>query len=234
MMLPTIKTPEYELTLPISKEVVTYRPFLVREEKMFMMLKEGTDQNHILNNMKKIVSQCIVNGPDVNKISYNDFEFLFLNMRIRSIGEELDIHIKCSKCEKPTPVSVSLEDVVVKVKEGDNNQKKIMINDDVGVICSPMKMQHVGDALVSAERDPITAVIHFIDSVFTKDQVYKFDEVDQKERKAFVDSLSMKVVTEIIEFVDGLPAAEADIKYTCASCGHADTYNVKGLQNFFM
>ena len=85
----------------------------------------------------------------------------------------------------------------------------------------------------SMQKDPINAVIHFIDSVFTKDQVYKFDEVDYKEKKAFVDSLNMKVVTEIIEFVDGLPAAEADIKYTCASCGHSSTYNVKGLQNFF-
>ena len=118
---------------------------------MFMMLKEGTDQSHILNNMKKVVSQCIVNGPDVNKISYNDFEYLFLNMRIRSIGEEIDLHIKCDACEKPTPVSVSLEDVVVKVKDGDTDQKKIMVNDEVGVICSPMKMQNVGDALVNAE-----------------------------------------------------------------------------------
>ena len=81
MQLPKIKTPEYVIELPISKQKVTYRPFLVREEKMFMMLKEAKDQNLLVNNLKKIVEQCIIDGPNIDDISYNDFEILFLSMK---------------------------------------------------------------------------------------------------------------------------------------------------------
>ena len=111
MQLPKIKTPEYVIELPISKQKVTYRPFLVREEKMFMMLKEAKDQNLLVNNLKKIVEQCIIDGPNIDDISYNDFEILFLSMRVRSMGESVDLSLKCKSCGKQSPVSINLDDV---------------------------------------------------------------------------------------------------------------------------
>ena len=233
MQLPKIKTPEYVIELPISKQKVTYRPFLVREEKMFMMLKEAKDQNLLVNNLKKIVEQCIIDGPNIDDISYNDFEILFLSMRVRSMGESVDLSLKCKSCGKQSPVSINLDDVCETTKKTDIGEAKIMLNEEVGVICTPIKMSRMGQAASLTEKDTVNSVAFFIDKVFTKDQVYTFSEMPFSEQKAFVDSLSMKHITEITQYAEKLPTASCEVNYTCASCGAQNDQIVKGLENFF-
>ena len=94
MNLPKLPTPEFTITLPISQQLVRYRPFLVKEEKVFLILKESNDQKFILDNILKVMQDCVLNETQIKDLPYNDFEFLFLNMRVRSIGERVDLEVK--------------------------------------------------------------------------------------------------------------------------------------------
>ena len=112
-----IPTPEFELTLPISKQKVQYRPFLVKEERMMMVLKESKDTNHGFQNLKKIIANCIISDFDVNTLSYTDFEYLFLNMRVRSMGEHVDFKTTCPLLWKKTPIEIDLNAICEKDME---------------------------------------------------------------------------------------------------------------------
>ena len=232
MNLPKLPTPEFTITLPISQQLVRYRPFLVKEEKVFLILKESNDQKFILDNILKVMQDCVLNDTQIKDLPYNDFEFLFLNMRVRSIGERVDLEVKCKSCGSPSPVSVDLNDINMG-SEDDKINNEIMLSEEIGISCLPRKVKDAANANLVAKQDPIQSVAYFIDKIYTKDQTYNFSELDQKDKNAFIDSLSMKQLTQIMDFVESLPSAKANVKFKCASCGADNDYTIEGIDNFF-
>ena len=228
-----IPTPEFELTLPISREKVQYRPFLVREERMMMVLKESTDTTMIIQNLKKIVANCIISDFDVNTLSYTDFEYLFLKMRVRSMGEHVDFKTTCESCGKMTPIEVDLNAICEKVEGSEVPEGKVMLTDDIGVMLSPLRLRDAATASALAEKDSVQAVLVFIDKVFTKDAVYNFHESSPSDRAKFIDSLSMKHVDLILAEVSKYPKLETTEKVTCANCGATFDFHAEGLETFF-
>tara|TARA_R100001510_G_C7655770_1_gene215129 strand:+ start:3944 stop:4654 length:711 start_codon:yes stop_codon:yes gene_type:complete len=228
-----IPAPEFELKLPISGETVRYRPFLVREERMMMILKEATDMSTVVQNLKKIVNNCVLSELDTTNLSYTDFEYLFLNMRVRSMGESVDFNTECECCKKPTPVSVNLNDLCTELENMDLPENTVMLTDDIGVMVSPLKLRDAAVATQIAEKDSVQAIMVFIEKVFTKDAVYDFAETTNKEKTSFIDSLSLKHVELIMNTINSYPKLKAEIDVSCINCGENFKFSAEGLENFF-
>ena len=228
-----IPTPEFSLKLPISGHTIRYRPFLVREEKLMLTLKEAKDNNMVLENLKKIMQLCIIEEYNVNDLAYTDFEYLFLNMRTRSIGESVDLEVPCSSCEKKTPCSLDLNEVSEAISNTELPETSIMLTEQIGVIVKPLDLRHAGVALNLTEKDQLKGVALFIDKIYTKDEVHTFAELSPQQQNAFIDSLSMKHLTKITDRVNEFPSLSAKIDYTCTHCGHSGSHAVEGLENFF-
>ena len=120
-------------------------------------------------------------------------------------------------------MSVDLNDINMG-SEDDKINNEIMLSEDIGISCLPMKVKDAANANLVAKQDPIQSVAYFIDKIYTK---------DQKDKNAFIDSLSMKQLTQIMDFVESLPSAKANVKFKCASCGADNDYTIEGIDNFF-
>lgn len=228
-----IPTPEFELKLPISKQTVKYRPFLVKEERVMLVLKESTDSNMVLNNLKKIMNQCILSELDIDKLTYSDFEYLFLNMRVRSMGESVDFNTTCPSCGKSLPIEIDLNDLCEDMEKKEIPDPKLMLTEDIGVMVTPLKLKDAAAANVVAEKTPVQSVMFFIEKVFTKETVYSFDEVSPKDKVTFIDSLTAKHVDMIMERISEFPKLEAIVPMKCFHCEHEFEFKAEGLETFF-
>jgi hypothetical protein len=141
MALPKLEVPKYTLTLPSSGEVIEYRPFLVKEEKNLMIAQETGDGNTVFEAIKDIVKACSYNKLNPNKMATYDLEYVFLQIRAKAVGEQIDIKIKDEKTEEMVPVTVNITDVYVDKKDQESDEKVININDSVGM--SSSKHYHI-------------------------------------------------------------------------------------------
>lgn len=229
-----IPTPEFSLKLPISGETVKYRPFLVREEKLLLMLKEAKDNALVIDNLKKIMQLCILDDTSIANISYADFEFLFLNMRVRSIGETIDLETECESCGKKTPCVADLNQVTEEMEAATVPDKTVMLTNEIGVIVKPLELRNASAVANLQEKDQLKIIAAFIDKIFTENDVSSFTELSTDHQAAFVDSLSMKHISMIMERVAQFPRLKADIEYTCTHCQHKGKMRIEGLDNFFI
>ena len=231
MALPVVKTPTYELKVPSTGKTIKYRPFLVKEEKILMMAGESKDSKEITSAVKKVMIACIESPKSeeiVEAMSMADFEFTFINLRCRSIGESVDVGIKCSNCDAENKVSVDLSDIeVTKMKKG---KEKVQINDQLGIVLKSPGLEDIGAV---QGGDPMMVLVKCIDYIYDADQVYKASDSTEAELMEFVDSLSYKHLEAMKEFFDAMPKVRKEIKYTCKECGEEGTYMAEGMSDFF-
>ena len=229
-----LPTPEFSLKLPIAGTTVKYRPFLVREEKLLLLLKESKDDKLVIDNLKKVMQLCILDDTDINKISFSDFEYLFVNMRVRSMGESVDLEVCCDSCGKMTPCSIDLNAVSEELENVPLPDRNIMLTDEIGVIVKPLELRDASAAANIAEKDQLKIVALFIDKVYTKDEVHSFLEMSPEHQTAFIDSLSMKHISDIMKVVSEFPRLKANVEYVCTHCGNESSTTIEGLENFFI
>ena len=139
MALPKLETSKYTAVIPSSKKTIEFRPFLVKEEKILMMAQESKDNLQIIGALKDIIKSCTFNTVDPSELTTYDLEYLFLQLRAKSVGETSEIKIKCDECGEYNEVSVNLSDAEVK-NPNDSVDKKIELNDTVGIIMRPISL----------------------------------------------------------------------------------------------
>jgi hypothetical protein len=228
MALPTISTPKYEMEIPSTGQKVSYRPFLVKEEKILMIASESKDVKEMSKAMKNVVGSCLETEIDVDSLTVFDLEYIFLNLRSRSVGETVEVSIKCSHCDKSTPVTVDLSDVeVTKQKKSD---LKIAIQDDIGVV---MRYPTVDDGFDYDNKDPMKSIIRCIDYIYDSKQVYKASESTPAELNEFIESLSHEHLAKIFKFFEEMPKVKKKIDFKCLHCGEDDSYTAVGMTDFF-
>lgn len=238
MALPKIETPKYELTIPSTSEKVTYRPYLVKEEKVLMMAMESDDNQQMARALKEVVSACVdfpVNGSDVEDLAMFDLEYIFSQLRAKSVGETTEVGMSCEECEKKNDVEIVLEDVYVKTEDG--KSQNIQITDTIGVsmkypsVDAVLKTQGAGD---SKQLDQVfSLIISCIDSIYAGDEVYDARQQEHSELNEFIESLNSEQFSRIQGFIEQMPQASLDVSFKCLSCGHDNQYTVRGLANFF-
>jgi len=235
MPLPQITTPEFTTTLPSTGEKLSFRPFLVKEEKILLMAQEGKDKNEIQKAVSNILEECIKNPITVEDLPMFDIEWLFIQLRSKSVGEVIDLkikHIENKECLHLNPIEVNLEEL--EMTKDPNHKNIIMIDDNIGVTMRYPTLKLLGD------KDPqgldpskiLDIICDCILNVFDKDQVY--NEFTKDEIDKFVGDLDQKQLVKFMDFFKTMPKIEHTIKYKCEKCGQDVEHKLNGLVDFFI
>jgi hypothetical protein len=230
-MLPTIETPKYQLTLPSTGDIIEYRPFLVKEEKILMIAQEANTQIAMVTAMKDVIKSCTFNKVDLYKLAMYDLEYILLQIRSKSVGESIEVGIQCDQCEEVVPVTIDLSKV--NIIKGEEMENKIQLNDEIGITLKSPTLKDVEKSSKGANKSTINeAIISVIESVYDSDNVYPLNQATPKEVDSFIDSLNSEQVVKIQSWVDNLPQLKHDVEFTCKN-GHTTKKTLSGLADFF-
>ena len=238
MPLPTIATPTYELELPSSKQLLNYRPFLVKEEKLLVLALESEDNKQITTAIKTVIKNCIsTKGIKVETLPTFDIEYLFLNIRGKSVGEELEVNIICPDDEvTEVPVTIDLDDIQVQKVDDHTNQIKIDNN-----IMMEMKYPSL-DQFIKNNFDfkegnqmdqSFDLIASCIDKIYTEDEVWSTADCTKKEVKEFLESMNSSQFKDIEKFFETMPKLQHTITVKNPKTKVESEVVLEGLASFF-
>lgn len=238
MPLPKISTPTYELEIPSSKKKVKYRPFLVKEEKILIIAMESEDSNQIANAVKNVISNCILSkGVKVEELSTFDIEYLFLNIRGKSVGEEVEVLITCpDDNETQVPITINLDDIKIQVSE--DHSRDIKLDDTLVLRMKYPSMNEFiknnfsigGDIGVDETFELISSCI---EQVYSEEESWSASDCTKKELNEFLEQLSSKQFKEIEKFFDTMPKLSHLIQIKNPKTGVESEVVLEGLSAFF-
>ena len=238
MPLPTISTPTYELIIPSSNRKIKYRPFLVKEEKILILAMESQDTKQIARSVKDVLTKCILSkGIKVEKLSTFDIEYLFLNIRGKSVGEHIEVMVTCPDDEKTqVPMSINIDDI--KIQTEDSHTTDIKLDDTY-----TLKMKYpsltefiknnfdnMSDLNVDDTFDLISSCI---DQVYTEEESWSHQECTKKELSDFVESLNSNQFKMIENFFTTMPKLSHTVKVLNPNTKVESEIKIEGLQSFF-
>lgn len=236
MSLPILDTPKYILKLPSTGENIEYRPFLVKEEKNMMIAQETGDDRVLTKAMLDLVNVCTFGVCTPEKITTFDLEYIFLNLRIKSVGETTDIKLKCEKCEDHDfPVTIDLTKIVPSAAKK-NIKKKVMLNDKVGVTLQWIKASKLNEMADSSEDQTemmLDGIAAMIESIFDEKKVYPAAESSPKELREFIGSFSRANLEEIQKFAESAPTVSLEVETECDKCKCKHKQTLSGISSFF-
>ena len=232
-MLPKISYPIYELTLPSTNQKIQYRPFLVKEEKLLLMAKQGEDPREVLTAVKQVINNCMITeGIDVNKMAAFDIDWFFVNLRSRSINNLIELKFRDLEDDQIRTFKVDLNDVQIKTYPEHTN--RIKVNDEVTIVMrypSPDTVEKL-DLSKSWQELSYDTILRCIDKVFVGEEMEVMDECPQQEQEEFLESLSIDVKNQMQEFMRTTPHVYYNIEYTNA-LGNARNIELSNLNDFF-
>ena len=230
MSLSFIKVPEYDLTLS-NNNVVKYRPFLIKEEKVLLMAVESRDEAEMNNALINIVQSCTISKIDVTKLPVYDFEYLWLNIRGKSVGEQIDLKLKCPDDDKQT-VDYSLKIDDVKPDLNKKFERKIEFQKDYGVIMKVPTIKHISNKKTLLDLS-YGLVRDCIDQIYNGEEVFEAADLSVKELDEFVNHLTTRQFNLIRKYFESLPVVSHLIKYKNPKSGKDFTLTLQGASDFF-
>lgn len=238
MPLPKIATPTYELELPSTGETIQYRPFLVKEEKLLVIALESEDNKQITTAIKTVIKNCILTkNIKVESLPTFDIEYLFLNIRGKSVGEEIEVNIICpDDGETQVPVKINLDDIQVQKNEEHTNKIKL----DSSIM---MQMKYPSlDQFIKTNFDfnnknamdqSFELIASCIDKIFTEDEAWSAADVTKKELTDFLESMNSSQFKYIEKFFETMPKLSHTIKVTNPNTQVESEVVLEGLASFF-
>jgi hypothetical protein len=241
-MLPKINSPTYEIELPILKQTVKFRPFLVKEQKILLIAADSDDETFVIDNIKQIIKNCCVSDLDIDKLSSVDLEYFFLQLRARSVEEIIETKYRCENklpdgeiCKNSMEVKIDLLDINV---DTSNYNDTIKLTDSVGI-----KMQYPTIQMLeklnktSTENESVIektfdAIIQCIEYIYDKDNFYYPKETTKQELVDFLESLSIDQFQKVEKFFSNIPKLKKELQVTCSKCGFEHKIVLEGLQSF--
>ena len=238
MPLPKISTPTYELVLPSSNKKIKYRPFLVKVEKILILAMESQDTSTVANAVKDVLSSCILSrGIKVQKLSTFDIEYLFLNIRGKSVGESIEVMVTCPDDGKTqVPTSINIDEIQVKIDEKHN--KDIKLDDNYSLrmrypsLDEFVKNNFSTPSDVSVD-DTFDLIASCVDQVYSEEESWAAADCTKKELTQFVESLNSSQFKEIETFFETMPKLTHSVKVMNPNTKKENEVVLEGLQNFF-
>lgn len=243
-MLPKIDVPIYETKLISSGKTIKFRPFLVKEQKLFLMASQSDDTKDMISAIKQVISNCVLDEIDVDSLATFDLEYLFVQLRARSVSEVVNLKYNCNnkitKDEKETEcgnvVQFDLNLLEIEPTKNPNHHSKIEITNDLGIVMkyptfNMMDKVNIDEGNLS---DIIDVIIGCIDYIYDKDNVYYAKDSTHQELVDFIESLKQSDLEKIQQFFVTLPKMEKDLHFKCNKCGYEEDIKVEGIQNFFV
>ena len=234
MSLPVINTPTYELVVPSTKEKLTYRPFLVKEEKILLLAQESGNPNDMINAVKQIISNCIVEGEvDLNTSPTFDIEFIFLRLRANSVGQTAKFSITDEEAAEGIPIEVDLNTVEVQFNK--DHTSDIKLNDDVSLLMkypTYVSLESIAKGGEMNTQVTFEMIKECIDKIYVGDEeVHELKDYSKKEVDQFIESFNTENFKDVQNFFDTMPKLEHTIKY---KVGKKNKQKVlAGLADFF-
>ena len=238
MPLPKIATPTYELELPSTEQTVRYRPFLVKEEKLLVLALETEDTKQITNAIKSVLKSCVLTkGVKVETLPTFDIEYLFLNIRGKSVGEELEVKVICPDDEKTeVPITIDLDEVKVQKSEGHDKQLKL---DDK--LMMEMKYPSLEQFIknnfdfndANQMEQSFDLIGSCIDKIYSEDEVWATADCTKKEVKEFLESMNSSQFKDIEKFFETMPKLKHIIEVTNPNTKVTSEVVLEGLASFF-
>ncbi len=240
MALPKLNVPQYSIKLPSTGEHVNMRPYLVKEEKVLMIALESNDIEQITEAVRNVILSCYdIQGLD--DLTVFDIEYMFLQLRGKSVGEKMQIQVKCpngegeENCGALTPIIVDVNEIEIINADLD---RTIMLDEQSGV---GIRMRFPSMELIG-QLDPekltsidgvMDLIVSCVDQIFDEDNVYDAKEQTKEEISEFIESLSGEQFKLVQAFFENVPAVYYKTTYDCTKCGNNNVFEVKGLNNFF-
>jgi citrate lyase gamma subunit len=238
MPLPKISTPTYELELPSTEKKIRYRPFLVKEEKLLVIALESEDNKQITNAIKTVIKNCILTKDiKVETLPTFDIEYLFLNIRGKSVGEEVEVNIVCPD-DNQTNVSVNINLDDIKVQKNEEHTNKIKVDND---IMMEMKYPSLEQFIKTnfdfknenAMEQSFDLIASCIDKIYTEDEVWSTADVTKKELTEFLDQMNSSQFKEIEKFFETMPKLSHKLSVKNPKTGVENEVVLEGLASFF-
>lgn len=237
MPLPTIATPTFELELPSTGKTIEYRPFLVKEEKVLLFALESESTKQITNAVKSVIKNCIkTKGIKVEDLPTFDIEYLFLNIRGKSVGEDIEVNLICpDDGETSVPVTINVEDI--KVQKSDEHKKQIKINDDIMIEMKyPTLNQFIKENFdvdsIDTEKS-FDLIASCISQIISEDEVWESENCTKKEIIEFIEQMNSSQFKEIEKFFSTMPKLTHNVKIKNPNTGVESEVVLEGLASFF-
>ena len=237
MPLPKISTPTYELVLPSTGKKIKYRPFLVREEKVLIIAMESEDERQIASAVKDLIKNCILTrGVKVDDLATFDIEYLFLNIRGKSVGEDVEVLVTCPDDGKTqVPTVINLDDI--KVQKGEGHSRDIVLDSDLTLRMKYPSMSEFVKNNFSGEEITVEGTFNLISScveqVFNEEESWSAADCTPKEMNEFLEQLSSKQFKEIEKFFETMPKLSHTVKVKNPNTDVDNEILLEGLNAFF-
>ena len=238
MPLPKIATPTYELELPSTGKNLKYRPFLVKEEKLLVLALESENTKEITTAIKNVIKSCVLTrGVKIETLPTFDIEYLFLNIRGKSVGEEVEVNIICpDDGETYAPVKINIDEVEVKKSEEHSNKIKLDEN-----LVMEMKYPSLDQFIKSnfdfsedaAMDQSFDMVATCIDKIYNEEEVWTASDCSKKELIDFLEQMNSSQFKEIEKFFETMPKLSHEVKVTNPNTKVESTIVLEGLSSFF-
>jgi len=240
MPLPTIATPTYELILPSTGKKIKYRPFLVKEEKILILALESQDQSEITNAVKDVLKKCIMTrGIKVDSLPTFDIEYIFLNIRAKSIGESIKVVVKCpDDGVTEVPVTIYVDEIEVSKPEGHTTD--IVLDKTMTLRMKYPSLSQFIESNFDVSMTPeetvektFKVIADCMDTVFTAEDAWEAKDYTAKERLAFIEQLNSKQYKDVERFFSTMPKLSHSVEVENPNTGVKNTVVLEGLSDFF-
>jgi hypothetical protein len=236
-MLPKLDVPIYEVTLISTGKPVRFRPFLVKEQKLFLMAAESDDQKETVNVIRQVLKNCILDEIDVDNLPTFDLEYIFLNIRAKSVGEIAKFKVLCPDDNK-TYVDVNIDLTKVEVQVEDSHTNKVIIdkNKNLGMVLRYPTINNIllGENISNLKVENMFKIlIDCIDHIFEDDKIYPAKDVSKEELQQFLESLPQENFINVKDFFDTMPRLKHEIEVTNPVTSVKSKVVFSGLSDFF-
>lgn len=238
MALPMNNMPTFNLTIPSTGKNVRFRPFVVKEEKALLIAQQSEDSKVMIDTLKSVLSSCLMDKVDVDKLAIFDLEYMFLQIRGKSVGETVDLFFMCDEDhgelneKAKSKITLQLSEVEVVRPEGHTN--KIPLFNKVGVVMKYPTLE-TADSVNNFDNveEVFKMVASSIDMIYDGDEVFHASETSEEEIMAFLNNLSTDQFLKIQKFFETMPKMSVKVEYKCPVCGKEHRKVLEGLANFF-
>jgi len=237
MALPIQSAPKYSVTIPSTEETVNFRPFIVKEQKSLLLAQQSEKQGVMIDTLKDVISACTFNKIDVSNLALFDLEYLFTQIRAKSVGETVELVIKCNTCtDEKARAKVSYDLTNIEVKKDENHNKKIPLFDDVGVMMKYPNFDMIRgfENIQDGDVEELFGMVSkCIDYIYNTEEVFHTKDLSKEEVDEFLNNLTQDQFSKIQNFFETLPKIYTDLDYICPVCEVKQQTRVEGINSFF-
>lgn len=240
MALPVMATPTYNLVVPSSGVSVKYRPFLVKEEKALLIAQQSEDLTVMVDTLKGVIKSCVLDKIDVDKLATFDIEYIFTQIRAKSVGEIVELLFPCSmehgEDNDKAKVKIAIDLTKLEVEKDADHTNKFPLFDDVGVVMKYPTIK-VMSKMQNLESDNVESIFEIIadcvDYIYQGDELHYGSEQSKEDLLQFLNNLTSEQFGNIQKFFSTMPKIRKHIEYNCPVCGKANSMTLEGMQSFF-